>query len=99
MVLSHSRYAYYQLATTQKLSSFIECHYKAFEYFGGVPKTVKLDNLKAGVITPDFYEPLLQEQYAGFLAHYSSAPIACKVRRPEEKGKVESAIKYVKNNF
>jgi transposase len=99
MVLSHSRYTYFQLVTTQKLSSFIECHYKAFEYFGGVPKTVKLDNLKAGVITPDFYEPLLQEQYAGFLAHYRSAPIACKVRRPEEKGKVESAIKYVKNNF
>lgn len=99
MVLSHSRYTYFQLVTTQKISSFIECHYKAFEYFGGVPKTVKLDNLKAGVITPDFYEPLLQEQYAGFLAHYNSAPIACRVRRPEEKGKVESAIKYVKKNF
>jgi len=69
MVLSHSRYTYYQLVTTQKISSFIECHYKAFEYFGGVPKTVKLDNLKAGVITPDFYEPLLQEQYTSFLAH------------------------------
>jgi hypothetical protein len=99
MVLSYSRYAYYQLVTNQKISSFIECHYKTFEYFGGVPKTVKLDNLKAGVITPDFYEPLLQEQYAAFLAHYSSAPIACRVRRPEDRGKVESAIKYVKNNF
>lgn len=99
MILSHSRYAYYQLVTTQKISVFIECHYKAFEYFGGVPRTVKLDNLKAGVITPDFYEPVLQEQYAGFLSFYNSAPITCRVRRPEDKGKVESAIKYVKNNF
>jgi len=99
MILSHSRYAYYQLVTTQKISVFIECHYKAFEYFGGVPKTVKLDNLKAGVITPDFYEPVLQQQYATFLNYYNSAPITCRVRRPEDKGKVESAIKYVKNNF
>lgn len=99
MTLSHSRYSYYQLVTTQKISAFIECHYKAFEYFSGVPKTIKLDNLKAGVITPDFYEPVLQEQYAAFLSHYNSAPIACRVRRPQDKGKVESAIKYVKNNF
>lgn len=99
MVLSHSRYAYYQLVTTQKISAFIECHYKAFEHFGGVPKTVKLDNLKAGVITPDFYEPVLQEQYAAFLSYYDCAGIACRVRRPQDKGKVESSIKYVKNNF
>ncbi len=99
MVLSHSRYAYYRLVTTQKISAFIECHYKAFEYFAGVPKTVKLDNLKSGVITPDFYEPIIQEQYAAFLSHYNCAPIACRVRRPQDKGKVESSIKYVKNNF
>lgn len=99
MILSHSRYAYYGLVTTQKISAFIECHYKAFEYFGGVPKTVKLDNLKSGVITPDFYEPVLQEQYAAFLAYYNCAPIACRVRRPQDKGKIESSIKYVKNNF
>jgi len=99
LVFSHSRYAYYQLVTTQKISVFIECHYEAFEYFAGVPKTVTLDNLKAGVITPDFYKSILQEQYATFLAYYNSAPIACRVRRPQDKGKVESAIKYVKNNF
>jgi len=99
MVLSYSRYAYYQLVTSQKMAVFIECHYKSFEYFGGVPKTVKLDNLKASVITPDFYEPVLQEQYACFLGYYNSAAIACRVRRPQDKGKVESAIKYVKNNF
>lgn len=99
MVLSHSRYAYYHLVTTQRVSEFLDCHIKAFEYFGGVPRTVKLDNLKAGVTTPDLYEPLLQEQYAGFLSYYGSAGIACRPRRPQAKGKVESSIKYVKNNF
>ncbi|AMP98940.1 hypothetical protein AY601_2036 [Pedobacter cryoconitis] len=37
--------------------------------------------------------------YTTFPAHYNSAPIACRFSRPEDKGKVESAIKYVKNDF
>lgn len=99
MVLSYSRYSYYCLALDQRVSTFIACHIKAFEYFTGVPCTVKLDNLKAGVITPSFYEPLMQRQYAEFLAYYSCAPITARIRRGQDKGKVESAIKYVKNNF
>lgn len=99
MVLSHSRYSYHRLVTSQRVQEFLDCHIRAFEYFGGVPCSVKLDNLKSGVITPDLYEPLLQEQYASFLAYYGCAGIACRPRRPQDKGKVESAIKYVKNNF
>jgi hypothetical protein len=99
MVLSYSRYSYYCLALDQKVSTFIACHIKAFEYFTGVPCTVKLDNLKAGVITPSFYEPLMQRQYAEFLSYYNCAPITARIRRGQDKGKVESAIKYVKNNF
>lgn len=99
MVLSHSRYSYYRVVTTQRVTEFLDCHIKAFEYFGGVPRTVKLDNLKSGVTTPDLYEPLLQEQYSSFLAYYGCAGIACRPERPQDKGKVESAIKYVKNNF
>lgn len=99
MVLSHSRHAYYQLVTNQRVSEFLDCHVKAFEFFGGVPRTVKLDNLKSGVTTPDRYEPLMQEQYAAFLAYYGSAGIACPPHRPQAKGKVESSIKYVKQNF
>lgn len=99
MVLSYSRYSYYCLALDQKVSTFIACHIQAFEYFTGVPCTVKIDNLKAGVITPSFYEPLLQRQYAEFLSYYGCAPLTARIRRGQDKGKVESAIKYVKNNF
>ena len=99
MLLSHSRYGYYEVVTDQSIPTFLACHRNGFEYFGGVPQTVKLDNLKAGVLRADFYEPLIQTQYAAFLAHYGSAPITARVRRPEDKGKVESGIKYVKNNF
>ena len=99
MVLAHSRYAYYEVVTDQSVLTFINCHIHAFEFFGGIPNWISLDNLKAGVIQPDFYEPLLQEQYSEFLQHYSSVGKPCKVRHPHHKGKVESGVKYVKNNF
>jgi transposase len=99
MVLSHSRLGYFEAVTDQSVETFIRCHIRAFEAFCGAPKMVRLDNLKAGVTVPDFYEPIIQEQYASFLAHYSSAAVPCRVRTPEHKGKVESGVKYVKNNF
>ena len=99
MVLSHSRLGYFEVTTDQCLETFIRCHIRGFEYFGGAPRMVRLDNLKAGVTVPDFFEPLIQEQYAAFLAHYGSAAVPCRVRTPQHKGKVESGVKYVKNNF
>lgn len=99
ITLSHSRYSYQEVVRDQRVETFIRCHRNAFEYFGGVPERVKLDNLKAGVMAPSFYEPVLQQQYAEFLAHYDCAGTPCRVRKPEHKGKVESGVKYVKNNF
>ena len=99
MQLSYSRYAYYQIVTDQTTETFIKCHINAFEFFKGVPKTVKIDNLKSAVLEANFYEPVFQTQYSKFLNHYKSAPITARVRRGQDKGKVESGIKYVKNNF
>ena len=99
MVLSHSRYAYYREVTDQSIPTFLRCHMEAWQYFGGVPLTTKIDNPKAGVLQADFYEPTIQHQYAQMLAHYGSAPITARVRRGQDKGKVEAGIKYVKNSF
>lgn len=99
MQLSYSRYAYYEIVANQSTPTFIRCHIHAFEFFTGVPKTVKIDNLKAAVFEANFYEPVFQEQYSQFLTHYKSAPITARVRRGQDKGKVESGIKYVKNNY
>lgn len=99
MVLSHSRYSYSVVTLDQSVKTFIRCHILAFEFFGGVPAVVKLDNLKAGVITPSFFEPVIQHQYAAFLEHYGSSPITARIGRGQDKGKIESGIKYVKNNF
>ncbi|AEA33368.1 IS21 family transposase [Hippea maritima] len=99
MVLSYSRYRYYELVDNQSIPTFINCHINAFEYFSGAPKAIKIDNLKSGVLHVNFYEPEIQHEYARMLEYYNSSAVACRVRKPNEKGKVESSIKYIKNNF
>ena len=98
MSLSYSRYMYAQITLDQTIQTFISCHIKAFRFFDGVPQTLKIDNLKAGIIEADFYEPTVQRTYAEFAKHYGFLPNPCRVNTPTDKGKIESNIKYVKEN-
>ena len=99
MRLSYSRLDYVEKIYDQKIKTFIQCHINAFKYFKGVPKYIKIDNLKAGVTKADLHEPVYQAQYQNLAEHYGFEPLACRPYRPNDKGKVESGIKYVKNNF
>ena len=99
MRLSYSRLDYYQKVYDQRVETFIQCHEAAFKYFGGVPEYVRIDNLKAAILEANFYEPIYQTLYDSFASHYGFKPIPCRIRMPNDKGKVESGIKYVKYNF
>ena len=99
MRLSYSRLDYYEIVFDQKVSTFILCHMNAFKYFKGIPKEVKIDNLKSAIIEASFYEPVYQSLYERFANYYGFEIVPCRVRKPQEKGKVESGIKYIKNNF
>lgn len=98
MSLSYSRQMHVSITLDQAVQTFIQCHTSAFNYFGGVPETVKIDNLKAGVIETNFYEPVVQRTYAAYAAHYGFWPQPCRVYTPTDKGKVEANVKYVKDN-
>lgn len=99
MKLSYSRLDYYEKVYDQRVETFIQCHIHAFRYFGGVPKFVRIDNLKAAILEANFYEPVYQKIYKDFSDYYGFSPIPCRIYRPNDKGKVESGIKYVKMNF
>ena len=98
MELSSSRYMFVKIVFDQSVPTFIDCHRQAFKFFGGVPQSVKIDNLKAGVLETNFYEPTIQRNYSAFAAHYGFMAEPCRVYTPTDKGKVESNVKYVKNN-
>ena len=98
MALSYSRYMYAEITLDQSVRTFIKCHVNGFRHFGGVPETVKVDNLKAAVTEADFYEPVTQRTYAAFGEYYGFLPQPCRVATPTDKGKIESNVKYVKEN-
>jgi transposase len=98
IVLSHSRKGYSEAVYRQTTDEFLRCLENALGHFGGVPKVLVLDNLKAGVEQPDWFDPELNPKLRSFAEHYGLAVLPTKPRTPRHKGKIESGIGYVKKN-
>jgi len=99
MVLGFSRDAYYEIVKSQDITTWINCHIHAFEHFGGVPAVIIPDNLKSAIIKASYLEPTANRSYADLAIHYKFQIDPCLPATPTHKGKVESGVKYVKNNF
>jgi transposase len=99
MTLSHSRHQYATCVFDQKIETWLRCHREAFESFGGVPRRIVVDNLKAAIVRAVLHDPVAQRSYREFAEHYGFLIVPCRPRTPEHKGKVESGVKYVKRNF
>lgn len=98
IVLSHSRKAYSEAVFRQSTDDFIRCLENAFYHFGGVPKTLVIDNLKAAVIKADWFDPDLNPKLLAFCEHYGTVILPTKVRMPRHKGKVERGVGYAQDN-
>lgn len=98
IVLSCSRKAYSEAVWRQTTEAFLTALENAFQSFGGVPRRLVIDNLKAAVQQADWYDPELHPRLQSFAAHYGTAFVPTKPYTPQHKGKVEAGIKYVKNN-
>ena len=96
MTLSHSRYRFVRFVFSQNVATWIDCHIRAFEFFGGVPEVIIIDNLKSGIIKPDLYDPLINRAYGELERHYGFIVDPARVRTPEHKGKVERSIPIVR---
>ena len=94
MTLRYSRRSFRRVVWKSSSEVWARLHEEAFRYFGGCPQYVVLDNLKEGVIKPDIYEPELNRVYAAMLAHYGVVADPARVRDPNRKGTVESAIQH-----
>lgn len=97
--LSFSRLKYVEFSYRQDQKNFIAAHIRLFEFLDGVPKRVVIDNLKAGVIAPDLYEPKLNRAYQELADHYGFFIDAARVRHPQDKGKVERSVPLVREMF
>lgn len=97
MTLKYSRRAFRKVVWKSSQQVWAKLHEEAFRYFGGCCQYVVLDNLKEGVIKPDLYEPELNPVYAAMLEHYGVVADPARVRDPNRKGTVESAIQHTRD--
>jgi transposase len=100
MVLCYSRMLYVEFTVSQTMEHFLACHQNAFDFFGGIPAKIMVDNLKSAVLKRFLGQPVVYNpKYADFADYYGFEIRACNVRKGNEKGRVENGVHYVKRNF
>ena len=102
MVLGYSRRMVVRVTFDQKVETWLRCHVEAFQELGGVPKVIVPDNLKAAVVRAAFGvdgAATLNRSYRELARSFGFQVDPTPIYSPEKKGKVESAVKYVKRSF
>lgn len=99
MTLCWSRHQYAEIVLDQKVPTWLACHRHAFEWFGGVPGKLIIDNAKCAITRACARDPVVQRAYAEYAEGYSFKIDALPPRQPQMKGRVESGIKYLKTGF
>jgi transposase len=98
VVLSHSRKGYSEAVYRQTTDDFLRCLENAFRHFGGVPRRLILDNLKAAVKKADWFDPEINPKVRSFAEHDGTVFLPTRPYTPRHKGKVERGVDYVQEN-
>jgi hypothetical protein len=99
MTLSYSRALYLEFFFDQTIENFLRGHVHAFEYWSGQPRVILYDNLKSAVLERRGNQIQFHPRLIELSAHYHFAPRPCQVRAGNQKGRVERAIRYVRDSF
>lgn len=99
VIEGYSRMLYVEFTHSQNQSALHQCMLNAFTFFGGTPQEVVVDNMLTAVIERQGSLIRFNDAFLTFLIPFKMAPIACNPGAPHEKGKIETAIKYLRRNF
>jgi transposase len=94
-VMGGSSLSFAHASWTETLPDWIDAHVRAFAFFGGAPRLLVPDNPKVGVIKACFYDPQVNRTYGEMAAHYDTALLPARPRKPRDKAKVEAAVRIV----
>lgn len=97
-VLCYSRLTFIEFALSQRKQEFYRCLVHALEFFGGSPRAVIFDNLKAAVLNGSGRASCFHPEFLALCGYFYLQPIACERRDPESKGITEDGVRYVKHN-
>jgi len=99
MTLSYSRALYLEFFFDQTTENFLRGHVHAFQAWRGQPRAILYDNLKSAVLERRGSQILFNPRLIELTAHYHFTPQPCQVRAGNQKGRVERAIRYVRDSF
>ena len=100
VVEGHSRLLYLEFTHSQRQETLHQCLLNAFHFFQGTPRELVHDNMLTAVVERQGPLVRFNDHFLAFLRPFKITPIACNVRQPQEKGKVEKgAIHYIRHNF
>ncbi len=94
-VLGASNYVFCEATWSQTLPDWLGSHARAFDFFGGVPKLIVPDNLKSGVTKACRYDPDINPSYQQLAAHYGTAIMPARPRKPQDKSKAEVGVQII----
>jgi transposase len=97
-VLCYSRLLYIEFTLSQRKAEFYRCTVNALTFFGGSPRTLIFDNLKAAVLNGAGRSASYHPELLALCGYFCMQPIACARHDPESKGVVEGGVRYVKHN-
>jgi transposase len=99
LTLSYSRMRFVEFTQQQDIHHLLNCMVHAFQYFEGVTERVLTDRMKTVLIDETGGELHFNTKFLQFAAYYGFVPQVCRPYRPETKGKIESTIRFVKQNL
>lgn len=91
-VLPYSNYTYVEALRSQQQEHFVSGLSNALHYYGGVPQSIKTDNMRIAVTRASRYEPVFTEAMEHFGQYYDCTVMATRVRKPRDKASVENAV-------
>jgi transposase len=97
-VLCYSRMLYIEFTLSQRKAEFYRGLVNALTFFGGSPRNLIFDNLKAAVLNGSGRHACFHPEFLALCGYFCMQPIACARRDPESKGMVENGVRYVKHN-
>lgn len=99
MVLSWSRQIFLHFYLNQRMESFLRGHVEAFTAWGGLPRVLLYDNLKSAVLERRGDAIRFHPTLLDLAAHYRFEPRPVAVARGNEKGRVEKAVRFIRDRF
>jgi transposase len=98
-IMAWSRELFVRFTTDMKLLNWLDCHRRAFAFFGGIPAEVLIDNLKTGVSSRAGGTIRWHPAYEALAVGYGFRPMAHFPMRPKTKGRVERIVRYARERF